>query len=198
MPRVTRDDIDKFFDYEMHVPTRTIFVGSVTHSVSEGESGTDGAMAERVIKALHILDSSSESPITVIMNNPGGDYYHGLAIYDAIKACRSHVTIQVMGHAMSMGSYILQAADTRIVAPSSRIMIHYGYFSFSGHAKTGLKWAKESERLDEQMEAVLIEQIHKKIPRFPLAKLKKMLDHDTFIGAKEAVNLGLADKILGE
>lgn len=198
MSKFTKDDIDKFHDYSLYIPQRTIFMGSEEFSMSEGESGTDGLMAERMIKNLIILESLNSNPITIIMNNIGGDEYHGLAIYDAIKACKSHVTIQVRGHAMSMGSIILQAADTRVMAANSRMMIHYGTWSFDGHAKTGQKWAKEFDKLDEWMEQMYLDRIHEKVPSFPIQKLKKMLDHDTFFTAEESVRHGLADKVLGE
>lgn len=198
MAKFTRDDVDKFHDYSLYIPQRTIFMGSEEFSIEHGESGTDGLMAERVLKNLTILEALNQNPITIIMNNIGGDEYHGLAIYDAIKACKSHVTIRVHGHAMSMGSIILQAADVRIMAPNSRQMIHYGTWSFDGHAKTGQKWAKEFDKLDSWMEQMYLFKIHEKIPNFPIQKLKKMLDHDTFLTPEESITLGLADKILGD
>lgn len=197
MKKLVRDDIDKFFDYEIYVPTRTIFMGSADHS-EEGESGTDGAMAERMIKALHILDSISDQPIVILMNNVGGDEYHGMAIYDAIKSCRSKVTIKVFGHAMSMGSIILQAADIRIMAPSARMMIHYGTWGVHDHSKIAYKWAEEGKKFDEWMENIYLDKIHEKMPEFKRKSLEKWLDHDTFFTASEAVKLGLCDYVLGE
>jgi ATP-dependent protease ClpP protease subunit len=132
------------------------------------------------------------------MNNIGGDEYHGFAICDLIKACKSHVTIKVLGHAMSMGSIILQAADQRIMAPNARQMIHYGTWGIHAHSKTTQKWAQEGLKIDEWMEAMYLARIHEKVPTFPIQKLKKMLDHDTFLTTKESIALGLADKVLGE
>ncbi len=198
MAKFTRDDVDKFHDYSLYIPQRTIFMGSEEFSLSEGESGTDGLMAERLIKNLTILEAMNANPITIIMNNIGGDEYHGFAMYDAIKACKSHVTIKVLGHAMSMGSILLQAADTRIMGPTSRQMIHYGTWGIHDHAKTAQKWAEEGRKIDEWMEQMYLARIHEKVPTFPIQKLKKMLDHDTFLTAEESVKIGLADKVLGE
>lgn len=196
--RVNRDDVDKFHDYSIYIPTRTIYMGSEDFSIDLGESGTDGLMAERVIKNLAILESMSKEPITILMNNIGGDEYHGFATYDAIRACQSPVTIQVMGHAMSMGSIILQAADERIMAPTSRQMIHYGTWGINDHAKTSRKWSDEGVKIDEWMENMYIAKIKEKHPDFTLKKLQKMLNFDTFLTAEESVKLGLADKVLGE
>lgn len=198
MAKFTRDEIDRFHDYSIYIPQRTIYMGSEEVSIEDGESGTDGAMAERLIKNLTILEALNSEPITIIMNNIGGDEYHGFAIYDAIKVCKSHVTIKVLGHAMSMGSIILQAADTRIISETSRQMLHYGTWGIHDHAKTAQKWAKEGQKIDEWMEQMYLAKIQEKQPNFPIQKLKKMLDHDTFLTARESIELGLADKILGE
>lgn len=198
MGRINHDNVDKFHDYSIYIPTRTLYMGSEENSIEHGESGCDGAMAERMVKNMHILDSMSDEDITILMNNVGGDEYHGFAIYDAIRAARSTVRIIAIGHAMSMGSIIMQAADERIMAPTSRMMIHYGTWGIYDHAKTTQQWAKEGLKIDRWMEAMYMEQILEKQPKFKLKKLQKMLDHDTFLTAQETVELGLADKVLGE
>ncbi len=193
--RDSRDDLDRFHEYGVHIPTRTLYLGSLTAS-DEGESGVDAFMVERIAKNLRVLDAIAKEPITIIMNNPGGDMYHGFAIYDAIVACRSHVTIEVLGHAMSMGSVILQAADERVMHPNSSQMIHYGTLAFSGHSKTGIKWADQEKKLSNKMEQIYLAKMKKKDPLYTLQRLRHLLDHDTFLSAEESVKLGLADKVL--
>lgn len=195
--RHTRDDLDRFHDYNIYLPTRTIYMGSEQYDIDDGESGTDGAMAERIIKNLHLLDSMANEPIKIIMNNLGGDEYACFAMIDAIKQCRSHVTVTAMGHAMSAGSLILQAADSRIMGPLAVQMLHYGTWFCSDHAKTFQKWAREGKRIDEWMEQYYLAKIREKLPKFPLSKLRTMLDHDTFLTAQESVDLGLCDAVLG-
>lgn len=158
------------------------------------ESGVEFAMSGRMIKALHFMDVTLE-PITIIMNNPGGDYYHGMAIYDSIQACKSHVTIRATGYAMSMGSIILQAADERVLTPNARVMIHYGYCGFNDHAKTVKKWGEEYDKLNAWMEQLYLQKIKEKHPLFTLEKVKDMCNFDTIMNASEAVDLGLADRI---
>lgn len=203
MSRFAKESIDRFYDYHIHIETRTIYMGSASATEEGEESGTDFAMAENIVKALHILESQApqgDKPITIIMNNHGGDEVHGMAIYDAIKACQNHVTIKVFGHAMSMGSIILQAADERILSPNSKVMIHYGtaVISDTMHSKIVTKWAKENEKFNTKMEELYLEKIKEKHPSYTIAKVKKLCDYDTILNAQEAVDLGLADKILGE
>lgn len=194
--RVNRDDIDKFHDYSLYIPTRTLYMGSETVD-GDSESGVDALMAARMIKNLSILDTLSADQIHIIMNNPGGEVVHGLAIYDAIKACRSRVLMTVFGHAMSMGSVIFQAADERVMAPNSSMMIHMGYVGVEGHAKTTYRQIEESKRADKTVENMYLEKIREKHPEFSTQRLKGMLDHDTFLTPAQAVELGLADKVLG-
>jgi ATP-dependent Clp protease protease subunit len=200
MKKANHDDIEKFHDYSIHLPTRTIY--NSTEHVSESddfsESGCDTSMAERMVKNIHILDHLSQEPITIIMNNIGGDEYHGFAIYDAIKAAKSEIIVKVFGHAMSMGSIILQAADKRIMSPTSRQMIHYGTWGRNDHAKTSQKWAEEGLKIDKWMEKMYLDKIREKHPDFKLKRLQKYLDHDTFLTAEESVALGLADSVLGD
>lgn len=198
MGRMNRDDIDKFHDYGIYIPHRTIYMGSEGSDANENENGVDFLMAERIVKNLHILDMQSQEPITIIMNNPGGCVSNGMAIYDAIKSCRSHVSIKVFGCAMSMGAIILQAADERIMAPSAKFMFHYGYISLEGHVKNAEKWIEDSKKDDKWMEKMFLELINKKQPQFSMGRLKEMLKFDTILSAKECVDMNLADKVLGE
>lgn len=195
--KINKDAIDHFHDYGLHVPTRTIYMGSESVSDSGEEAGVDALMTERMIKNLLMMDGEGLETM-IIMNNIGGDVTHGMAIYDVIRACKAKVTIKVFGHAMSMGSVILQAADERIMAPNAVFMIHVGDFATNGHAKTAYRQADESKRQDKLVEQIYLEKIREKHPTFSPQRLKGMLDHDTYLTAQQTVELGLADKVLGE
>jgi len=56
--------------------------------------------------------------------------------------------------------------------------------------------AKEGERLNAMMEADYMQRIKEKNPDFPLRKLRKMLEDEVYMTPEEAIDLGLADKIL--
>ena len=193
--RLNRDDVDKLHDYGLYIPTRTVYVGSEIYDIVEGESGVDGLMAERAIKNLHILDRSNSEPITVILNTTGGSVFDGMAIYDAIKSCKSHVTVKATGSVMSMGTLILQAADKRVLSKNAIFMIHHGYDSHDNHVKTIRNWVKFGEKLDKRLNDIYYQKIIEKQPDFTKTKLDKMLDFDTILFADEAVAMGLADEV---
>jgi len=190
---VRRDDLDKFFEYSVHVPTRTIYMGTIANP-NGTEDGTDFSMAEYFIKGIHLL-SSVEGDIKIIMNNPGGDECHGMAIYDAIAQCKNHVTIIATGYAMSMGSIILQAADERVLTSHASLMIHYGVISVEDHPHNVNRWVAESKRFDIFMEDLYLAKIREKHPKYKRSQLKALMQFDKFFTPEEAVKLGLADKI---
>lgn len=197
MAIIKREDIDRFFDYDISVTTRTIYMGSIESDLKSGEeSGVNAGLSERAIKALHLLDQT-EGNITIILNLSGGDVYHGFAIYDAIKSCKNRVIIKVFGMALSMGAIILQAGDERILSPNSKIMIHHGYMGMDyNHTKIFQKWAEEGKKTNEQFLDLLMEKIKEKNPNFKRSQLNEICNFDTILTSKEAIDLGLADKIL--
>ena len=189
--KIEKDDISYFQDYGVHIPTRTLYMG--------GEEGIDANMSEKIIKGLHILDNvddKDDKPIVIIMNNPGGDLTHTMAIYDAIKTCKNYVTIKVYGEASSGGSIILQAADERILSENSEMLIHYGSSSFEGNSLDVIKFAEVLRKELDRMEKIYLEKIKQKNPKFRKSEIVKMLTIDTTIKPKDAIKLGLADKIL--
>ena len=61
MAKLNKDDIDKFHNYGIYVPNRTIYMGSEFFD-SDGESGTDGKMAETFIKNItNFIGSSGQT-----------------------------------------------------------------------------------------------------------------------------------------
>lgn len=165
-----------WFDQSLDIETRTLYMGSIGKTVDDYEPGVDNQMAEYFIKGMYLLEKhSAEKEINIIMNNPGGDWIHGMAIFDAIHNSTCYCTIKVYGHAMSMGSIILQAADHRIMMPNSRFMIHYGYNGMSGHAKIFEKWSEEGKRLHYEMENLYISRMLEKIETDGIVKYSKSL-----------------------
>ena len=165
---------DKWFDNNIDISGRTIYVGSVNDNDGM-EPGVDAFMAESVIKAMHVLESKNSDPITILMNNPGGDWYHGMAIYDVIKNVKSHCTVKAFGYAMSMGSIILQAADKRIMMPHSKFMIHFGSSEFSNHMKTVERGVEEEKRLNYIMENIYLDVMLEKEEKMGHGYLAKAL-----------------------
>lgn len=193
-----KDDIERLFEYGIHCSQRILYLGSMGTYENEGEeeAGTDYQMAEYFLKGLICLEQGSDKPIIVYMNNLGGDWYHGMAIYDAIRASPCHITIVAMGYACSMGSIILQAADSRVIAKHCVFMIHDGTESISGATKSVEAWAHQTGKLRVVMYGIYRERMQEKIPGTTLKRVETLCLSDKIYDATEAIEAGFADWIL--
>lgn len=184
MSNSRNDHLANWFEYGVDYRRRMVRISDDIDEVS----------VDYAISGLLALDASP-GDILVRLSTYGGDWWPGMALYDAIKALNSHVTIVGTGYVMSMGTVILQAADTRLLTPNTDLMIHYGYDGFEGSALDMKRYAKKGEQLDRLMEAIYFARIKEKHPNFTREDLKKLLSNDTYLTAKEAVALGLADGV---
>lgn len=197
MANYVKEDIDRWFDYSYLSTQRIIYVGSHTPETDAGvESGTDCQLAEYFIKAMIHLNNISSKPIFIHMNNPGGDWFHGMAMYDAIRASKSHVYGICWGYAMSMGSVVMQACDSRIVAPHCTLMIHDGSEAFDGTCKSFESWAKDSERARKTTYRIYLSRMKAVQTKLTILQVEKLCQHDHIYSAVEAVEAGLADWVL--
>ncbi len=138
--------------------------------------------------------------ITVRLGSPGGDEYAMFAVYDAIADTRydNRIIIEVDGSAMSAGALILQAGHRRLLRPHARIMVHYGSWKIPEmNAMDAIKVGKENEVLCEMYRKILIRRLREKDPDYNEEVLHTKLSTDWYLSAQEAVDIGLADEIVG-
>ena len=189
MARHAKDRVQQWYDHNVHLETRTLYIGD---EVEEGEVGP--AMAVNVLKAFHLFDTQAvDKPVTVMLNTQGGCWYSGMAIYDLVEQSECHVDIYAIGSVMSMGSVIMQAADVRYMYPNSTMMIHDGSEALSGHTRNVINWARFAEKLCDDMYGIYAKRSEK-----PIEFWRERCSHDTILTAEEAKSLGLIDYIVGE
>lgn len=206
-PAFINSAIEELHDYCIDVEHREIFLHSHV-STSEEETGTDHRMFATFIKNIQYLDSKNSEQILIHQNNFGGDITHGMAIYDAIASCRSHVTILCHGDAASMGNLILQAADLRLSMPSCSFLIHPMSLSLESASLAKFKsWAGYGDVVDKQMTEIYVGRCHETGAVFKGKSkaqvkqyIKRKLDSkiDWFLTATEALEHGFIDGIIGQ
>ena len=198
--------IDDIHSQNIDVKNREIFLHG-QHGSFDDDPGVEYRMATTFIKNIRHLDQIKNEPIIIHMHSLGGNWGDGMAIYDAIKLSRSHITIVVYGQAESMSSIILQAADNRIMMPNSYFMSHYGSSSSAGNFLDTQNWAKFESIILDTMLDIYVESCMKgkffkekytdptesKVRTFIKKKLK---DGDWYLNSNEAVYYGFADGVL--
>jgi ATP-dependent protease ClpP protease subunit len=196
MSRYSREDIDRYFDHGIFSPKRIIYMGSTREDLDGSESGVDYSMTEKAIKGITYLNTVSEKPMVIIMNNMGGDWYHSLAIYDIIKSSRCHITIVAVGYCCSAGSVILQAADLRVISPSCIFLIHDGTTELSDHTRNVETQAEQSKLDRKRMYEIYQDKMGKKDPKITIKQIEKLCTIDKIYSPQETIDVGLADELL--
>lgn len=137
-----------------------------------------------IVKELRDTEAKN---INVHINSYGGEVAEGLAIYNTLKNHSAHVTTICDGFACSAASVIFMAGDKRIMNEASLLMIHNAWTYASGNADD---LRKEAEDLDKITEA----SVNAYMSRVSITEedLKKKMDDETWITAKEAVADGFA------
>jgi len=97
------------------------------------------------------LEDIGDKHVTVRLNTPGGSVDEGIAIYNALKRHSAGVTTIVDSLAASMGSYLLQAGTTRIVASNAMVMIHDPWTIAFGNSAELRKTADVLEKYGSRM-----------------------------------------------
>jgi len=158
----------------------------------------EGAIDERTASVLSaqllFLESqAADKDITLYINSPGGLVTAGMAIYDTMQYISSDIQTVVVGQACSMGSLLASAGTKgkRMMLPHSRHMIHQPLGGASGQATDVEIRANELLRWKRELT-----EIYEKTTGQPLDKLKADMERDKFMTPEEAVEYGLADRIV--
>jgi len=163
-------------------------------------------MANTIVAQLLFLESEEPGKdINLFINSPGGAVTAGLAIYDTMQFVKCDVATYVMGQACSMGSFLAQAGakGKRFVLPEARTMIHRVSSGTPGtrgsvhvqelQFEDAKRSFEESQRVNERLTQLYVK--HNTAGK-SYQELFETMKFDTFLSANEAVDYGLADKVI--
>ncbi len=146
-------------------------------------------------KLLYLEAEAPGKEIIFYINTPGGSITAGMAIYDTMQLVSSPIKVVVTSMAASMGSILLCGASKgkRVLYPHSRVLIHQPLISgeMVAVAVDIHIQAKEMERLRSELNTILADSSGQ-----PLEKIEKDTDRDFYMTSREAIEYGLADKIV--
>jgi ATP-dependent Clp protease protease subunit len=152
--------------------------------------------ANLVVAQLLFLESENpDKDIYLYINSPGGSVTAGMGIYDTMQFVKPDVSTLCIGQAASMGAFLLGAGakSKRFCLPNSRVMIHQPLGGFQGQASDIEIHAKEILFLREKLNGLMAKHTGQ-----PLDVIERDTDRDYFMGADEAVNYGIVDKVLAK
>ncbi len=146
-----------------------------------------------IAQLLFLANEDPKADVHVYINSPGGSVYSGMGIYDTMQFIPCPVATYVVGAAASMAA-VLFAAGTpgkRYVLPHSRVMIHQPLGAARGPATDIKIELDEMMRTQKQLYEILAKHTGKTVEQ-----IEKDCDRNKWMDAAEAVDYGLADKIL--
>jgi ATP-dependent Clp protease, protease subunit len=156
----------------------------------------DDQVANAIIAQLLHLDSEDpEQDINVYINSPGGSVTAGLAVYDTMRFVNADVATTALGMAASISAVLLAAGTKgkRNVLPNTRVLLHQPWVQGGpgGQASDVEIQARELVRTKRRMNEILAEATGQSFE-----KIERDTDRDYIMGAEEAVEYGVVDRVV--
>ncbi len=153
------------------------------------------AMVYSFTAQLMYLMEDEKTPITILINSPGGEVNSGLAIYDLIRSCKTPIKMYCIGMAASMGAVIFSGGQKRrrFILPNSKVMIHEPLLrgGVGGSASSIQSTAESILKTRDVLNGILAKNTGRTIE-----EINEATNHDNILTAEEAVKFGLCDKIV--
>lgn len=154
-----------------------------------GETWDGFGVTGRRVGAL--LRSAGEREVIVNINSPGGDVFEGLAIYNMLRAHKGEVTVRIVGLAASAASIVAMGGDRVEIARAGFLMIHNTWVMAVGDRNDLTTIAGQLAAFDEVMA-----ELYAVRTRMAADEIGKMMDRETWISGKAAIEQGFADQLL--
>jgi ATP-dependent Clp protease protease subunit len=156
----------------------------------------DDALANLIIaQMLFLSNEDRKSDIHFYINSPGGSITAGLAVYDTMQFLRCDVATYCIGQAASMAALLLAGGKPgkRFLLANNRVLLHQPLITgdLIGPATDIDIEAQEILRLRGVLYNILSKHTGQ-----PIEKVEKDCDRNLWLDAKEAIEYGLADRIL--
>lgn len=145
-----------------------------------------GVSAQQFVKELNDIKSST---IHVRINSPGGSFFDGMAIYNALRRHPAEIVSHVDGLAASSASIIALAGDRVVMGAGSFLMIHNAWGIAVGDGDELREMANVLDKITGSIVDVYARHTGKSV-----AQIEEMLDAETWLSAEEAVAEGFANE----
>ena len=142
-------------------------------------------------KAFREELEAEDGNVTVWINSPGGNVFAAAQIYTMLCDHKGEVTVKIDAIAASAASVIAMAGDRVLMSPVAMLMVHDPMTIAMGNAKD---MEKAISTLNE-VKASIINAYQKKTG-LSRNKISQLMENETWMNAKKAVELGFADEIL--
>jgi ATP-dependent Clp protease protease subunit len=176
---------ERSFDiYSRLLKERIIFLGTPID---------DGVANVVMAQLLHLESEDPDRDISIYINSPGGSFTALTAIYDTMQFVKPEIQTICMGQAASAAAVLLAAGTKgkRLALEHARVLIHQPSGGGEGQSSDIEIQAREILRMRE-----LLEQMISSHTGQDEAKVRKDIERDKILTAREAVEYGLIDEVV--
>ena len=135
--------------------------------------------------------NSGQGKVTVWINSPGGDCFAAAQIYNMLMEYPGTVDVHIDGIAASAASVIAMAGNHVAISPVGMMMIHNPATVSIGDER---EMKKAVDMLSEVKESII--NAYELKTGLPRKQLSNMMNAESWMNAKKALELGFADSIL--
>lgn len=176
---------ERSFDiYSRLLKERIIFLGTPID---------DGVANVVMAQLLHLESEDPDRDINMYINSPGGSFTALTAIYDTMQFVKPEIQTICMGQAASAAAVILAAGTPgkRLALEHARVLIHQPSGGGEGQSSDIEIQAREILRMRDLLETMLARHTGKEE-----AAIRKDIERDKILTAREAVEYGIIDEVV--
>ena len=176
---------ERSFDiYSRLLKERIIFLGTPID---------DGVANVIMAQLLHLESEDPDRDISIYINSPGGSFTALTAIYDTMQFVKPEIQTICMGQAASAAAVLLAAGTKgkRLALEHARVLIHQPSGGGEGQSSDIEIQAREILRMRDLLEQMLASHTGREA-----ALIRKDIERDKILTAREAVEYGLIDEVV--
>jgi ATP-dependent Clp protease protease subunit len=176
---------ERSFDiYSRLLKERIIFLGTPID---------DGVANVVMAQLLHLESEDPDRDISIYINSPGGSFTALTAIYDTMQFVKPEIQTICMGQAASAAAVLLAAGTKgkRLALEHARVLIHQPSGGGEGQSSDIEIQAREILRMRDLLEQMLSQHTGR-----DAELIRKDIERDKILTAREAVEYGLVDEVV--
>ena len=176
---------ERSFDiYSRLLKERIIFLGTPID---------DGVANVVMAQLLHLESEDPDRDIMIYINSPGGSFTALTAIYDTMQFVKPEIQTICMGQAASAAAVTLAAGTKgkRLALEHARVLIHQPSGGGEGQSSDIEIQAREILRMRDLLESMLARHTGKQE-----SDIRKDIERDKILTAREAVEYGIIDEVV--
>lgn len=165
--------------YEFWVMRRIYLKGAVT-----------SASTSKIIDQIEVLNKTGATPITLVIQSPGGDVLSGLSLVNVMKRSVAPVNTVCDNFAVSMGAVLFAVGKHRVADEGCIFMIHdVAVGAPGGQTMEHVKWTETVIEIENILIDILADS-----SGLSTKDVRTLMEYETFWDAEDTYRLGFADE----